>query len=121
MKVTFFIKLMGKPRMTRADRWRDRPPVLRYREMRSDLQKAALESGFKLPDTYWARIYLPMPDSWSEKKKLAFEGKPHQQKPDKDNLEKSIMDCLKKQDQTIWDSRVTKFWSKVPRVEFTDL
>jgi Holliday junction resolvase RusA-like endonuclease len=41
-----------------------------------------------------------------------MDGKPHQSKPDKDNLEKALMDALFTDDSHIWDSRVTKLWGK---------
>ena len=37
-------------------------------------------------------------------------GKPHQQRPDKDNLEKAILDAIFKQDSHIWDGRTSKIW-----------
>jgi Holliday junction resolvase RusA-like endonuclease len=53
-----------------------------------------------------------MPSSWSKKKRQAMAGKPHQQKPDKDNLEKALMDAIYADDSHIWDSRVTKLWGE---------
>ncbi|MBG3071584.1 RusA family crossover junction endodeoxyribonuclease, partial [Proteus mirabilis] len=39
-------------------------------------------------------------------------GKPHQQKPDKDNLEKALLDAIFDDDSRVWDGRVTKVWGK---------
>jgi Holliday junction resolvase RusA-like endonuclease len=39
-----------------------------------------------------------------------MDGKPHQQKPDKDNLEKSILDAVFDDDSKVWDGRVSKLW-----------
>lgn len=35
-------------------------------------------------------------------------GKPHQSKPDKDNLERALLDALFEDDAHIWDSRARK-------------
>ena len=53
---------------------------------------------------------LPMPESWSKKKKDRMRFKPHQQKPDKDNLEKGLLDAIFEEDCRVWDSRVSKRW-----------
>lgn len=39
-----------------------------------------------------------------------MDGKPHQQKPDKDNLEKALLDAIFDDDSRIWDGRVSKVW-----------
>jgi len=51
-----------------------------------------------------------MPKSWSKKKRAEMAGKPHQAKPDKDNLEKALLDAVFEEDSQIWDNRVSKFW-----------
>jgi Holliday junction resolvase RusA-like endonuclease len=38
-------------------------------------------------------FYMPMPSSWSEKKKAKMDGKPHVFKPDFSNLLKFVEDC----------------------------
>lgn len=53
---------------------------------------------------------LPMPKSWSKAKKAAHRGQPHLAKPDKDNLEKGLLDALMTEDSGVWDGRVTKIW-----------
>ncbi|MGP0674847.1 RusA family crossover junction endodeoxyribonuclease, partial [Citrobacter freundii] len=39
-------------------------------------------------------------------------GKPHQTKPDFDNMMKALMDAIYEDDAHIWDSRVTKLWGE---------
>jgi len=57
-------------------------------------------------------FHLPMPKSWSKKKRAAMLGKPHQQRPDISNLLKAIEDALYRDDSTIWNYRgLTKLWS----------
>jgi hypothetical protein len=61
-------------------------------------------------DNVWFRFFLPMPKSWSKKKrdKLCFEK--HEQKPDASNFHKAIEDALCPKDHVNWDYRVSKFW-----------
>jgi len=106
---TYSICPMGKPRMTRADRWKKRPEVMRYRAFCDEvrLHRVSLpESGFHVT------FVIPMPQSWSQKKRLQFCGQPHQAKPDMDNLIKALMDAIYEDDAHIWDGRVTKRWGE---------
>lgn len=116
MTYTFDIIPMGKPRMTRSDKWRQRKCVLEYRAFADELRRQASFQHFALPDQYTAICILPMPDSWSKKKRAAMLAQPHQQKPDKDNLEKALCDALRKDDERIWDSRVIKFWGETGKI-----
>lgn len=115
--VVLNVEMMGKPRMTRSDVWKEREVVQRYWSLKDNLTEEARKANLHLPDEFIVRFYLPMPESWSNKKKVRMEGKPHQVKPDKDNLEKALLDCLKVQDQTVWHTDVYKYWSSKPRVE----
>lgn len=58
-----------------------------------------------------------MPPSWSEKKRREMEGKPHQQKPDLDNLLKSL-DALYEDDSVIWKISAEKVWAREGFIEF---
>lgn len=105
-----------KPRMTQRDKWAKRPCVLRYRDYCDALREAwpKLPDGHRQPfpaSGYHAIFHLPMPKSWSKKKKAQMNGQPHQQKPDKDNLEKALLDALCADDSYIYDGRVSKYWS----------
>jgi hypothetical protein len=53
---------------------------------------------------------LEMPRSWSKSKRLAMEGQLHEQKPDRDNLEKALLDSVFGEDCNIADGRATKLW-----------
>lgn len=64
---------------------------------------------------------MPMPKSWSEKKRLELDGKPHQQKPDIDNLQKSIQDALAIEDSYIWDAHCTKYWGRDGSITIEEL
>lgn len=106
---TYLITPMGKPRMTRSDKWKLRPPVARYRLF---CDEARLHD-IRVPESGAHIIFiLPMPDSWSKKKCALMDGRPHQQKPDVDNLTKSLLDALFEDDAHIWDVRVSKRWGE---------
>ena len=67
-------------------------------------------------------IYRTMPKSWTKKKRQELEGKPMDQKPDLDNLEKAIMDGLKEawaDDCQVTDKYSKKRWAKVGRAFVT--
>ena len=48
-------------------------------------------------------------------------GRPHQQKPDVDNLTKSLLDALFEDDAHIWDVRVSKSWGETGRIIIEEL
>lgn len=111
---------VAKPRQTRSDKWKERPCVIRYREW---ADKAREHAGAIPPAAQHADIiaYLPLPVSWSQKKRQAMAGMPHQVKPDIDNLIKSCLDALLSRDQGIHEVRARKRWEDAngPRVEIT--
>jgi Holliday junction resolvase RusA-like endonuclease len=105
----YIITPVGKPRMTRSDKWKQRPPVIRYRMFCDEARLHEIrvpESGAHIT------FVLPMPQSWSKKKRVAMDGQPHQQKPDLDNLTKSLLDALFEDDSHIWDTRTSKLWGE---------
>ena len=53
---------------------------------------------------------VPMPNSWSAKRKALMNTKPHQQRPDVDNLCKSFLDALCKDDSYVYDLHAVKLW-----------
>jgi len=100
---------VSKPRQTRCDKWAQRPEVMRYRAFADEVRLHKV----KLPESNYHVIFvMPMPPSWTKKKRDEMEGRPHQQVPDKDNLEKSLLDALYGNDCQVWDGRVTKIWGK---------
>lgn len=99
-----------KPRMTRSSHWNPSPSVARYWQFKDDLEK--LWCGRSLPEAFWAIFTMPMPNSWSERKKISMDGQPHKNKADADNLGKAFQDCLYKDDSIIWDVRYTKYWGR---------
>ena len=124
MNLVWNIEPMGSPRMTRADAWKDRPVVLRYHKFRDEVNFA-----MKKVDVDWSKFhrltvvfYIPMAKSWSMKKKVKMAGKPHQQKPDIDNLVKALLDSIFRggDDCKVWDINAMKLWTMGSgRIEIT--
>ena len=102
--------------MTQRDKWAKRPAVLRYRDF-CDHLRAALGTG--LPDTLRLVFTIPFPKSYSKKKREALRGKPHKLKPDIDNLEKSVLDALAKEDSHVWWIDACKVWGDVGSIEIS--
>ena len=100
---------MAKPRMTRADKWKQRPAVLKYRAYKDEIrlrQVSVPESGARII------FVIPMPASWSKKKRQSMNGMPHRQRPDIDNLHKGLLDALFTEDCQVWDHWITKVWGE---------
>lgn len=114
------------PRMVQGDRWKQRAPVLKYRKFKDDLRAAVLDLGQQpetiLPECPWLVFHLPVPPSWSQRKKRETIGQPHTSKPDIDNLIKATLDTLLSQDSTkgdqhVWEVRGTKLWALQGSIE----
>jgi len=114
---------VGKPRQTRSDRWKKRPEVLRYRAWADEVRRVATgDAAQKLegvPLEVRVKAYFALPKTWSAAKRRAWTGKPHQSKPDWDNVAKSVCDALFAEDKTIWAGSLSKFWEdgKGARIE----
>jgi Holliday junction resolvase RusA-like endonuclease len=116
MVTTFNITPIGKPRMTQSDRWKKRPATMKYWEYKDRLNIQAKLLGFKVPECLEILFVIPMPDSWSEKKKAAMEGEPHQQKIDIDNAIKGFFDALCIQDNFIYYCKAMKILGRTGKI-----
>lgn len=112
--VKYEIEPCPKPRMTRRDKWQKRNCVLRYRAF---CDHARLLRISVPPAGGCITFVLPMPKSWSQKKKDAHNGQPHMQKPDVDNLLKALLDAMFTDDKHINDVRVKKVWGEKGAIE----
>ena len=111
-----------KPRMTKADRWRKRPSVLKFFAFR-DAVKDYINTIKKLFDeeqgyfhhlefdTFEIEFHVPMPQSWSKKKKADMDKRPHQQRPDLDNYLKAWKDSVYEEDAIVWRVKASKLWT----------
>lgn len=102
---------MGKPRMTRGDRTNYRGVTQRYWKYITALRIIAPKN------IDWERLtitfVLPMPKSWSRKKRGEMINKPHKQTPDLDNMIKAVKDGLLKEDSHIWRyGEMKKIWGE---------
>lgn len=107
-----------KPRMTKSDRWKKRPAVTRYWAFCDQLREQWGDEP--LPEAVSMFFQLPMPNSWSKKKKAELAGKPHKQRPDIDNLMKAVMDALCEDDSYIHSVKARKEWSKIGAIVLTE-
>lgn len=110
--IKYNIEGVPKPRMTRADSWKKRPIVVRYWAYKDKLK----ELKVILPIPCSIKFELEMPKSWSKKKRIQMSGKPHESKPDIDNLIKGLFDAVFDKDETIWSVYAEKRWAEIPSI-----
>ena len=93
--------------MTQGDKWKRRVPVLNYRAFCDEVRLR----NVRLPEPYYHAVFLlPVPGSWSRKRKGEMNLTPHRQRPDLSNLNKALEDACEIEDSWIADSRQTKLW-----------
>ena len=108
----------SKPRMTQRDRWKKRQCVLDFFAFRDRIRQEVKrintllikESPFDW-DNLTVIFLVPMPKSWSKKKKALMVGKPMQQRPDLDNYLKGLFDATHEEDSSIWKVTASKIWT----------
>jgi len=123
MEYELLLTPIGKPRMTRRDKWLNppRPEVLKYRLSCNAIQFYAAQENFVLKDEANIIFVLPMPSSWSNKKRQRMNGTKHQNKPDLDNCLKFVFDALKPEgDQTIHSIVAKKIWGEEGKIIFIE-
>jgi len=118
----FDVVPVGAVRMTQRDRMftnpnhkdplkRQRPAVTKYFDFKNKLTAQATEMGFELKKVMEGVYLIPMPDSWSEKKKKTMNGTPCESVPDCDNITKAIKDTFRKNDSDVWWEKAEKYWA----------
>lgn len=112
----FNITPIGKPRMTRSDKWNKRPCTTRYWAFKDFVTK----DEFELPNRFTVLFCVPFPKSYTKKKCRELFLQPHQEKPDIDNMVKSLLDSLKKEDKDVYEIRAKKIWSYKPAIFVID-
>lgn len=113
--ITIDINPCPKPRMTRADRWKKRPAVMKYWAFKDKLLLLCKE---KPKGEVFLIFHVPMPKSWSQKKKDKMLGEKHQQRPDIDNYTKAFLDCLCEEDSHVWHTDCYKYWAVEGSIEY---
>lgn len=112
----------GAVRLTQSDKWktnpnhldpkkRQRESVTRYYAFKDAIRLQANMMKLELADAFEAVYLIPMPDSWSDKKKERKNKTICQVKPDTDNITKAIKDTLKKSDSSVWCENAQKRWA----------
>jgi Holliday junction resolvase RusA-like endonuclease len=111
--VTFYpIVPMAAPRMTVRDKWKKRPVVLAYWAFRDELRLRQV----KIPIPCQIIFQMPMPQSWSGRKRKEMHWAPHTVRPDCDNLIKAVLDAILAQDGHVWSISAEKRWSMTPGI-----
>ena len=108
---------MAAPRLSRRDAWAPSAAASRYFAYRAELCMLAQQAGYEPGDALAVTFYLPMPASWSQRKRRQMDGQPHQQKPDTDNLLKGFCDALLADDAHVWDMHARKRWAVEGAIE----
>lgn len=106
-----------KHTLSKAGRYRKRR-IERYNAYRVNLFHLAKKAGFMLPSSGFSLyFYLPIPPSWTKKKRERMHGQLHLAKPDASNLQKAWEDSLTSSDEGIAQlSGCGKFWFSPDKV-----
>ena len=118
----FDVVPMGAVRMSQSDRWktnpnhldpnkRQRKAVTEYWNFKNAIRTQAKAMDFELKTQIECVFMIPMPNSWSEKKKDKMNGMPCKVRPDIDNLCKIVIDSLKSEDGDVWSIKAEKRWA----------
>ena len=108
---------VGKPRMTQKGLWK--PVVKRYYYNVETFKLWAKDVPRKDVSVVSWIAYFPFPKSYTNSKRDSLRGQPHQLKPDRDNIDKFILDSLFSSDQRIHAGLTAKYWDdgKGARIE----
>jgi Holliday junction resolvase RusA-like endonuclease len=110
-----------KPRMTVSDRWKKRPIVIKYRKYCDALRAETEKQKFQITNPLSIVFVIPMPKSWSKKKKMFMDSKPHCSRPDLDNLIKAFQDALAEEDSHIHTyGKMHKMWGYEGKIIIID-
>ena len=125
-EIIFNIKPLAKPRMTKRDTWlcsskykprnkkeeNRQQMLIKYWNYKDNLNILSKENGYKIDkELKDITFVIKIPKSISKKKTLEIVGKPHDKKPDLDNLIKAFQDCLLDNDSFVYRyNNVQKLW-----------
>lgn len=107
---------IGKPRQTRSDRWKVRDVVARYRAWCDLARACAARGSAKLPSycphlVDWVAMFqMPRTPAGRLKHSVLSLGGLHQRKPDRDNVDKALLDALFKSDEGVAGGLTLKTW-----------
>ena len=107
--VTINVAPCSKPRMTRADKWKKRQCVTKFFAFRDAIKQSSIHNIAL--ESFDIEFHIPMPKSWSKKKKELHNGTPHKQRPDLDNYIKAWCDSVFEEDSVVWRFKASKRWT----------
>lgn len=109
---------LGKPRMTQRDKWAKRECVLAYRSWADAIRSAAgkLPPASHVTRLDWIAVFVP-PRSWSATRRAMMIGRQHRSRPDRDNIDKAVLDALFACDSAIAFGTISKVWGEQDRIE----
>jgi Holliday junction resolvase RusA-like endonuclease len=86
--------------------------IEKYNNYKLSLLSEAKSKGFKMPHQGASiKFFIPVPKSWSKKKKKQYHKQLHQSRPDLDNLLKAMTDSLCEEDKYIAHyGELAKYW-----------
>ena len=64
---------------------------------------------------------MPMPASWSAKKRAEMDGQPHTVRGDIDNICKALLDSVFENDAHIWEIHASKIWGFTGAIEIEEI
>lgn len=114
---TYLINPVSKPRMTQSDKWKKRKATSNYWVYKDLLRWEKVE----VPTPCHVIFNISMPHTWSNKKRKSMDGKPHEQKPDIDNLLKGLFDAIFEEDCHIYKILAEKNWAEVGSISIGSL
>jgi Holliday junction resolvase RusA-like endonuclease len=115
---------MGAVRTTQKQKFVDERAqrYLSYKQQIAMLVKQHIHKSSEHPILVDVTFYMPIPDSWSGKKKERYNGQIHKSKPDIDNLIKGLFDSLNKiawkDDNLVYEVHSRKVYSFNPGIAF---
>jgi Holliday junction resolvase RusA-like endonuclease len=122
IKLFIPIKPMGAVRTTQKQKFVDKRAqrYLTYKQQIALLVSKQIEKPSDRPILADITFYMPMPNSWSGKKKERLNGQIHTSKPDIDNLIKGVFDAINgicwKDDRQVYEVHSKKFYSFNPGI-----
>jgi Holliday junction resolvase RusA-like endonuclease len=118
---TIEVEPMGAPRTTRNSRFNPSKAgaIERYVYTTTKIREDCAVMGYQLGAVLKVRFEISMPSSWSDKKKREHNGRPHQSKPDLDNMVKLVCDAFKADDSHVHTIHATKVWATSGRIVIT--
>ena len=106
------------PRQVRSDAWKPRKSVQKYRafrdEVRYRMKKHPIPEDVEIIEI---EFVMPMPKSWSLRKREEQNDAWHRQKPDIDNLVKAFLDSVCMDDDSFIPAiRASKVWGREGKI-----